>query len=116
MRGRNDGGAQKRRVLVTVCTLLLMFSLISLYHGSFFSNRRNKLAVPDSFDPTASSWSANLAADPKEGAADKDRLSEKIDTNGDGSESFEVEQSEDETASDGDTSKVLPVSSAVFFS
>lgn len=114
MRGRNDGGAQKRRVLVTVCTLLLMFSLISLYHGSFFSNRRNKLAVPDSFDPTASSWSANLAADPKEGAADKDRLSEKIDTNGDGSESFEVEQSEDETASDGDTSKVLPVCDAQY--
>lgn len=61
MRGRNDGGAQKRRVLVTVCTLVLMFSAISLYHGSFFSNRSNKLAE-DTFDPSAAGWAANLAA------------------------------------------------------
>ncbi|KAG0590062.1 hypothetical protein M758_1G067100 [Ceratodon purpureus] len=62
MRGRNDGGAQKRRVLVTVCALVVMFSAISLYHGSFFGNRTNKSVVEETFDPTASGWAANLAA------------------------------------------------------
>ena len=56
MRGRNDGGAQRRRVLATVISVVLVFSLISLYHGSFFSNRGAKV------DPSASGWAANLAA------------------------------------------------------
>lgn len=129
MRGRNDGGAQKRRVLVTVCTLVLMFSLISLYHGSFFSNRSNKLAVEDTFDPSASGWSANLAAGTKdqsaksnavktgadvssavrggvdvkadeEPGAEKDVFSEKIDAN------------DEESVSGGDSPKVFTVSAA----
>ena len=61
MRGRNDGGAaQKRRVFITVCTLVLMVSLITLYHGSFFSNRRSKNVVEANFDPASSEWSASL--------------------------------------------------------
>ncbi|KAG0572245.1 hypothetical protein KC19_VG078900 [Ceratodon purpureus] len=45
-----------------VCALVVMFSAISLYNGSFFGNWINKSVVEETFDPTASGWAANLAA------------------------------------------------------
>lgn len=114
MRGRNDGGAQKRRVLVIVCTLVLMFSLLSLYHGSFFGNRGSKDAVEDTFDPSASGWRANLV---KDGAAKGGKA------NGDGEEDVAVEKdafaekieaNEDEPVLDGGLPKAFPVSVTVF--
>lgn len=110
MRGRNDINAQKRRVLVTVCTLVLMFSLVSLYLGSFFSNRRNKLAVHYIFDPSASGLEANLVVDSKNTVLEKGEVSEKVDASGERSEASDDEESEDKIASTDDTLEAFPVS------
>jgi hypothetical protein len=134
MRGRNDGGAQKRKVLVTVCTLVLMFSLVSLYHGSFFSNRSNKGAVEDTFDPSASGWGANLA----KGESVKARESTGVDLSSNGNAdakavqeadandveatggekdvfSEKIEGNEEDSLSDGDSPKTFPVSATGFW-
>jgi len=134
MRGRNDGGAQKRRVLVTACTLVLMFSLVSLYHGSFFSNRSNKLAVEDTFDPSASGWGANLAGGTKDESV-KARVSTGSSTvandgNADVKSDVDVEAKDEASAekdvfsekidgndeesllADGDSPKAFPVSAS----
>lgn len=56
MRGRNADGvaaAQKRRVLLIACSMVLMLSLLSIYHGSFFRYHRlhnkNKLIREERF-------------------------------------------------------------------
>lgn len=130
MRGRNDGGAQKRKVLVTVCTLVLMFSVVSFYHGSFFSNRSTKRAVEDTFDPSTSGWSANLLKDESvkstgadlssDGHADakvaRDEGAVKADDDAEVNSvekdafSEKIETPEEESSSDGDSPKTFPVS------
>jgi hypothetical protein len=56
MRGRNADGvaaAQKRRVLLIACSMVLMLSLLSIYHSSFFRYHRlhnkNKLIREERF-------------------------------------------------------------------
>lgn len=134
MRGRNDGGAQKRKVLVTVCTLVLMFSVVSLYHGSFFSNRSNKRAVEDTFDPSTSGWSANLLkdesvkstgadlssdghADAKVGRDDGDvKADDDAEINSGEKDAFseKIETADEESSPDGDSPKTFPVCDAQY--
>jgi hypothetical protein len=75
MRGRNADGvaaAQKRRVLLIACSMVLMLSLLSIYHGSFFRYHRlhnkNKLIREERFSDdsvagrgssSSSDWSAS---------------------------------------------------------
>lgn len=123
MRGRSDSAAQKRRVFITVCTLALTLSLISLYHGSFFSNRKSKADV-GTFDAT-SDWAVSTAADGKRGSmiarADKaeaegtrDEQGETKDEN-DNANGDKAGDSETEHPEDDDTPKSFAVSTWEFF-
>lgn len=64
-RGRNDGAAQRRRVLVTLCTMALVLFLFSLHQGSFFSTHlhKSKSSSDDSSAALSSDWSVSKAVE-----------------------------------------------------